>query len=142
MSRYIWAPELHRIDGKWMIYFAAAQAEPDEHGVFDHRIYALANDAQNPMEGRFEECGQIQTGMESFSLDATSFSSGGQRYFVWAQRDYAIPGNSNLYIARMRSATELELPGGETRTLGPWEGRLLRLEACQAAEDVLSERGF
>lgn len=111
MSRYIWAPELHRIDGKWMIYFAAAQAEPDEHGVFDHRIYALANDAQNPMEGRFEECGQIQTGMESFSLDATSFSSGGQRYFVWAQRDYAIPGNSNLYIARMRSATELELPG-------------------------------
>ena len=37
---------------------------------------------------------------------------------------------------------ELELPGGETRTLGPWEGRLLRLEACQAAEDVLSERGF
>ena len=37
---------------------------------------------------------------------------------------------------------ELELPGGETRTLGPWEGRLLRLEAGQAAEDVLSERGF
>ena len=33
---------------------------------------------------------------------------------------------------------ELELPGGETRTLGPWEGRLLRLGACQAAEDVLS----
>ena len=43
MSRYIWAPEIHRIGNEWMIYFAAAEAEPDEHGVFDHRIFALSN---------------------------------------------------------------------------------------------------
>ena len=110
MSRYIWAPEIHLIGNEWMIYFAAAEAEPDEHGVFDHRIFALSNQSDNPLEGHFEERGQINTGMESFSLDATTFTSGHQRYFVWAQRDYAIAGNSNLYIARMRSATELELP--------------------------------
>lgn len=110
MSRYIWAPEIHYVDGAWMIYFAAAKDEPDERGVFDHRIYALRCTAENPMEGEFEECGQVKTGWESFALDATTFESEGARYFVWAQRDYDIPGNSNLYIARMRSATELALP--------------------------------
>jgi len=110
MSRYIWAPEIHRIDGAWYVYFAAAKGEPDANGVFDHRIYALRNPAANPLEGAFAECGQIDTGMESFSLDATSFVCRGRRYFVWAQRDYAIEGNSNLYIAEMASPTGLKLP--------------------------------
>lgn len=110
MSRYIWAPEIHEVDGAWMIYFAAAEDEPDENGVFDHRIFALRCTAENPMEGEFEECGQVNTGWESFALDATTFVAAGVRYFLWAQRDYSIAGNSNLYIARMKSATELELP--------------------------------
>jgi GH43 family beta-xylosidase len=110
MSRYIWAPELHRIDRGWYLYFAATGAEPDEKGVFDHRVHALGCDAENPLEGAFRELGQVDTGMESFCLDATTFVCRGQRYFVWAQRDYAIPGNSNLYIARMLSPTRLQLP--------------------------------
>lgn len=28
MRQLIWAPELHEIDGKWYIYFAAAHARP------------------------------------------------------------------------------------------------------------------
>lgn len=110
MSRYIWAPEIHRIGGEWVVYFAATGHEPDGNGVFDHRIFALSNSSENPMEGSFMERGQIDTGMESFCLDASSFTCGGKRYFVWAQRDYAIPGNSNLYIAEMLSATKLRLP--------------------------------
>lgn len=110
MSKYIWAPEIHYVDGGWMIYFAAAKDEPDANGVFDHRIYALRCTDENPMEGEFRECGQVNTGWESFALDATTFENKGERYFVWAQRDYDIPGNSNLYIARMTSATTLELP--------------------------------
>ncbi len=27
MGHHIWAPELHKIDGKWYIYFAAGEAE-------------------------------------------------------------------------------------------------------------------
>lgn len=110
MSRYIWAPEIHWVDGQWMIYFAAAAEEPDHLGVFSHRVYALRCAAENPMEGAWEEAGQMKTGWESFTLDATTFTAAGKRYFVWAQRDYAISGNSNLYIAEMASATELKLP--------------------------------
>lgn len=110
MSKNIWAPEIHYIDGAWIIYFAAAQADADEDGCYDHRIYALKNDAANPMEGTFIELGQVDTGWESFALDATSFVLAGKRYLVWAQRDLSIPGNSNLYIAEMLSPVSLRLP--------------------------------
>ncbi len=110
MSKNIWAPEIHRVDGKWMIYFAAARGDADEKGCYDHRIYALENGREDPMEGSFREAGQIVTGWESFSLDSTTVVFEGKRYFIWAQRDFSIPGNSNLYIAEMKNALELKLP--------------------------------
>ena len=110
LSCNIWAPEIHFIDGKWYIYFAAARAGADESGVYDHRIYALMNDDPDPMNGGFTEAGRIDTGWESFSLDSTTVLYGGKRYFIWAQRDFGIPGNSNLYIAEMKNALELKLP--------------------------------
>ena len=106
-SKYIWAPELHNVFEKWVIYFAATDKEPDSSGVFDHRIYALICNSDNPVEGDYSEPVRVNTGMESFSLDATVFSCKGKNYFIWAQRDYSIPGNSNLYIAEMKSPTEL-----------------------------------
>ncbi len=110
MSKYIWAPEIHYVDGVWCIYFAAAAEEPDALGVFSHRTYCIQCHAKKPMEGEWVEAGQINTGWESFTLDSTTFTANGKRYFVWAQRDYDIPGNSNLYIAEMLSQTELKLP--------------------------------
>ncbi|WP_163505224.1 family 43 glycosylhydrolase, partial [Escherichia coli] len=42
MSQLIWAPELHYIDGKWYIYFAAAPTHDlDAQGMFQHRMFAL-----------------------------------------------------------------------------------------------------
>lgn len=110
MSKYIWAPEIHIVFGKWMIYFAAASEEPDNLGVFSHRTYALMLDGTDPMKDDWKLMGQMKTGWESFTIDSTTFTSGGKTYFVWAQRDYDIPGNSNLYIAEMLSPTELKLP--------------------------------
>jgi len=110
MSCYIWAPELHFVDGQWVIYFAAAREGEDEAGCFNHRTYALINENPDPMEGSFREAGRIDTGWESFTLDSTTTVFEGKRYFIWAQRDDRIPGNSNLYIARMKNALELELP--------------------------------
>jgi GH43 family beta-xylosidase len=108
MGSHIWAPELHRIDGKWYIYFAAGGAEP-EH-VWDIRIYVLENSSADPLTGSWVEKGRLDTGWESFALDATTFEHRGVRYLVWAQRDPAIPGNSNLYIAPMANAWSLAGP--------------------------------
>ncbi|MBD0383677.1 family 43 glycosylhydrolase [Paenibacillus sp. WST5] len=99
MSSNIWAPEIHYIDGKWYIYFAAARTTETNNGLFDHRMFVLENDSENPLEGEWVEKGQLRTNWESFSLDATQFEHNGVHYLVWAQKDPAIYGNSNLYIA-------------------------------------------
>ena len=55
MSCNIWAPEIHNVDGAWVIYFAAARGGADSAGCYDHRTYALINRNDDPMEGGFEE---------------------------------------------------------------------------------------
>ena len=97
MGAHIWAPELHFIDGKWFIYFAAGSTED----IWAIRIYVLENESANPLAGTWVERGQLKTDWESFSLDATTFEHEGARYLVWAQHDPKIGGNTNLYIASM-----------------------------------------
>lgn len=104
MSKHIWAPELHFIDDKWYIYFAAAR----EDAPFRHRMYVLENESANPLEGSWTERGQIITDWDSFSLDATTFRHNDEQYLVWAQQDPAIQGNTNLYIAAMSNPWTLK----------------------------------
>jgi GH43 family beta-xylosidase len=99
MGAHIWAPEIHFIDNKWYIYFAAGSAE----AIWNIRIYVLENSSADPFEGSWIERGQVKTDWESFSLDATTFEHKGERYLVWAQHDPKIGGSTNLYIAAMEN---------------------------------------
>ncbi|MGN6370934.1 MAG: glycoside hydrolase family 43 protein [Phycisphaerae bacterium] len=103
MGSHIWAPEIHYINNKWYIYFAAGGAEK----VWDIRIYVLENASPNPLEGAWKEDGQLKTNWQSFSLDATTFEHNGTNYLVWAQKDPKIEGNTNLYIAKMDTPTSI-----------------------------------
>ena len=106
-SELIWAPELHFIFGTWNIYFAAAPSRAIKDDLFQHRMYVISTTAENPLEGQWSEPVRVETGIDSFCLDATTFTHRGATYYLWAQKDPAIPGNSNLYLARMASATQL-----------------------------------
>ncbi|MBB3060898.1 glycoside hydrolase family 43 protein [Microbulbifer rhizosphaerae] len=101
-SDLIWAPEIHFIDGTWCIYFAAAPSREILDNLFQHRMYALTTTADNPQEGNWQ-LAQVDSGIDAFCLDATSFAHRGERYYLWAQKEPGIPGNSNLYIAPMDS---------------------------------------
>jgi GH43 family beta-xylosidase len=122
MSDLIWAPEIHHIDGAWYVYVAAAPSREILDGLFQHRIYILTTTATDPLSGTWQVAGRMDTGLDTFCLDATTFAHRGRRYFVWAQKHPAIPGNSNLYIAQMATATRL---GGKstllTRPEHDWE---------------------
>jgi GH43 family beta-xylosidase len=106
MGSHVWAPEIHKLDGKWYVYFAASGAEKDK--VWNIRTYALENASPNPMEGEWVEKGQINTGWESFCLDSSVFELHGKRYFIWAQKGQGSKDNSNIYIAEMDSPTTLK----------------------------------
>ncbi|SCB83700.1 glycoside hydrolase family 43 protein [Weissella bombi] len=104
MSQLIWAPEIHYINDKWYIYFAATDTtEFDDQGMFTHRMYCIECDSNDPMIGEevWTEKGQVLTDKDTFCLDATVFEHNDKLYYVWAQKDKAIKGNSNLYIAEM-----------------------------------------
>ncbi|MCI3920109.1 glycoside hydrolase family 43 protein [Paenibacillus sp. TRM 82003] len=121
MSQHIWAPELHAIDGKWYIYFAAGQKDD----IWRIRPYVLESSAANPLEGDWVEKGMMQAedpgsgAFTDFSLDATTFVHGDIRYAVWAEKRYGI---SNLYIDKMVNPWTIE--GRETMISTPehaWE---------------------
>lgn len=109
MGNHIWAPEMHYLQGKWYIYFAAGDAE-DKWRI---RPYVLECQGQNPLTDEWVEKGMIQCADEdgfsfrAFSLDATIFENKGEYYYVWAEKVGVGRMISNLYIARMESPTKL-----------------------------------
>jgi GH43 family beta-xylosidase len=119
MSCHIWAPEIHFIDSRWYVYFAAGRSDD----IWEIRTYILENEAADPTQGTWIEKGQLQTNWESFCLDATTFEQRGTRYLVWAQQeDPASKVNSNLYIAEM--ANPWAIRGRQVRLTQPelpWE---------------------
>ena len=121
-SSLVWAPELHRADDGWYVYFAAAPSREIRDGLFQHRMYALRNPSADPMQGEWEFAGQVDSGIDAFCLDATSFTHGGRRYYLWAQKHPDIAGNSNLYIAEMETPTRIKgVPVLLTRPAYDWE---------------------
>lgn len=61
MSELIWAPELHHIDGKWYLYFAAAGTKAlDALNMFQHRMFVLECADADPLSGAWIEKGQVK----------------------------------------------------------------------------------
>jgi len=108
MSDLIWAPEVHYNQGKWYVYFAAAPSREIKDDLFQHRMYAICCDADNPLEGKWQEPVQIVTQFDTFCLDATTFEHKGQLYYLWAQKAPGIRGNSNLYLAPMETPVKIK----------------------------------
>ncbi|AZP34828.1 family 43 glycosylhydrolase [Cronobacter sakazakii] len=108
MSELIWAPELHHINGKWYIYFAAAPTRALKDNMFQHRMYVLECADSDPLTGTWKDKGQIQTPYDTFSLDATTFEHQGKLWYLWAQKAPDIPGNSNLYLCEMETPWTLK----------------------------------
>lgn len=109
LSGFIWAPELHLIDGRWVMYFAAGPSGGGED-VFRIRTYVLACRGADPMTGRWSMLGQLKTPWDTFTLDSTSFVHRGVRYLLWAQKEPGIDTNSNLYLAPMKTPISLAAP--------------------------------
>jgi GH43 family beta-xylosidase len=126
-SELIWAPELHRIFDTWVIFFAAAPSRAIKDDLFQHRMWAITTKAENPLEGTWSPAVQVDSGIDAFCLDATSFTHRGETYYVWAQKEPEVRGNSNLMIARMASPTglatkpvRLSIPEFEWEIRGFW----------------------
>lgn len=97
MGAHIWAPELHFIDSKWYIYFAAGSTS----NVWAIRIFVLENTSNNPLTGTWVEKGEVTPSVNAFSLDAHYFEHNATRYLAFAKADASVNSESCLFIATL-----------------------------------------
>ena len=97
----VWAPELHHVDGRWHLYYAASNGRNANHrmGV----LRATTDDPQGPYEDR----GMLYTGDDArrgtrnrWAIDGTVLSLRGRLYFLWSgwEDDHDV---QHLYAAEM-----------------------------------------
>ena len=111
ISRQVWAPELHFLDGHWYVYFAASDGKNK-----NHLAYALKSKTGDPL-GDYELHGPFATGEgqdgmspNAWAIDMTVLEHQGQRYALWSGWDRPDSDQQYLYIAPMKSPTKLAGP--------------------------------
>lgn len=108
-SCHVWAPEIHYLQGKWYIYYAASEIDDP----WKLRPYVLQCTGSDPMQDAWVELGMIQAAdtdlfsFHDFSLDATILCHKEEMYYVWAEKVGVGKKVSNLYIARMETPWKL-----------------------------------
>lgn len=94
--RFIWAPEIHEIDGRWYVLFAASGSADN---VWDINCHCIACEGADPYNDAWDDKGKFTApddfSFTRFSLDMTHLELGGRHYVAWAQNG----GDSNVYIA-------------------------------------------
>ncbi len=84
-SHDIWAPEIHFLEGKWYIYFAADAGDNQTH-----RIFVLENSNSDPFQGQWEMKGRISDAIHGQSKGNVHLflrrSIHGKRLETWIPR--------------------------------------------------------
>ena len=121
-SQNVWAPELHYLDGKWYMYYAAGSADE----ATSQRIFVLENSSSDPTKGIWIDRGQIQVPSADFwAIDPTVFELNGKRYILWSGHPSNTDFTQHLYIALMQnpwtlstSRTDISSPTYAWETIG------------------------
>ena len=108
--RYFWAPEFHKIDGDWYIFYTSSRSA---NAPFDIRpaIMKAEGDTDPMVAANWQQLGYIKAApgdsaaFTSFSLDMTHFEVGDKDYLIWAEK----PGSSDLRMAEIDSADPTQL---------------------------------
>jgi len=84
-SKQVWAPEIHFIDQKAYLYFAASDGRNE-----NHRMFVLESATADPL-GPYRMRGELYTGDDvaggstpRWAIDGTLLEHKGARYFIWS----------------------------------------------------------
>src|SRR6188768_4043385 len=78
-SKELWAPEIHFLQNKWYIYFAA-----DSGNNNDHRMYVLENASADPLLGEWVMKGKLTTPEDKWAIDGSVMEHKGKLYLIWS----------------------------------------------------------
>lgn len=107
---HIWAPELHKINGKWYVYYAAS-TDSNGWGIRCFVLECAGNDVTDAAswaeKGKFTDKNGGTNGFDAMCLDMTYFENGGKSYVIWAYKG----GDSVLKIAEVDQTSPWKLAG-------------------------------
>lgn len=95
-SNNIWAPEIHRIDNKWYMYFAA-----DDGNNANHRIYVIENTSEDPLSDTWTFKGKVADQTNKWAIDATILDYQSQLYMIWSGWKGDTNIQQEIFIAKM-----------------------------------------
>jgi GH43 family beta-xylosidase len=132
-ARSIWAPELHRIGGKWFIYYTAADSAHDDN--LHRSIFVLENSGADPTQGHWIDRGRVNTRYSA--IDATIFKYRNKLYFVYSLQ---LGSESQLVVAQLRTPWMLASPEVIiSRPTEAWERQIYPIN--EAPEFLLGPKG-
>src|SRR6266700_84597 len=102
-SHDIWAPEIHFLEGKWYIYFAADAGDNQTH-----RIFVLENSNSDPFQGQWEMKVRISDASDKWAIDASVFEDPPKFYMIWSGCEGDENSTQSIYIARLKTPCTVE----------------------------------
>ncbi|WP_214835572.1 glycoside hydrolase family 43 protein [Exiguobacterium sp. s36] len=93
-ERDIWAPEIHFVNDRWYVYYAAVM--PGEV----HKMYVLESATADPFSD-YTEKGVIEDPSGKWAIDGTILKNGDELYYVWSGWEGDVNVSQYLYIAEM-----------------------------------------
>lgn len=99
----IWAPELHFIQGKWYVYFAADNGKNESH-----RMYVLENASADPMKGDWVFKGKVNDSTDKWAIDGSVFEHNNQLYMAWSGWEGDVNKRQDIYLAKMKNPWTIE----------------------------------
>jgi GH43 family beta-xylosidase len=97
-SHEIWAPELHFLNGKWYVYFAA-----DAGTNQSHRLWVIENASADPLEGEWTMKGKLADPSDKWAIDPTVFENAGKMYAAWSGWEGDVNGVQSIFIAELEN---------------------------------------
>lgn len=102
-----WAPELHRINNTWYVYYTAGTGTD----LSSQRTWVIENTSSDPVAGSWTNRGQIYHPIENFwAIDGSVFQLHDKHYFIWSGYSDASSTAQRIYIAEMSSPWTLTGP--------------------------------
>ena len=116
-SRDLWAPEIHRFNNSWYIYFSA-----DSVNNLSHRVWVIENTAVDPFDGEWTMKGKIGDPGDHWEIDMSVAEINGQLYAAWSGWTGPTNGQQDIFLAKLKNPWTLD--GDRVRISQPdqpWE---------------------
>lgn len=105
----VWAPEIHFIQGRWYVYYAAGESGPP----FIHQRTGVLRSATDDVFSDYEDMGVLYTGdnpaepaSNVWAIDMTTLEHKGKLYCIWSgwiKQETTDATQQHLYISEMEN---------------------------------------